>query len=43
VNFEYVEKVEKWFNYSYRVHLREIDESFVISRRYAAKIKDKFN
>lgn len=43
INFEYVEKVEKWFDYSYRIHLRGIAEPFVISRRYAAKIKDKFN
>jgi two-component system LytT family response regulator len=43
VNFEYVEKVEKWFDYSYRIHLRGIEEPFNISRRYAARIKDKFN
>ena len=43
INLEYVEKVEKWFDYSYRIYLRGIKEPFIISRRYAAKIKDKFN
>jgi two-component system LytT family response regulator len=43
INLEYAEKVEKWFDYSYRIHLREIKEPFIISRRYASKIKDKFN
>ena len=42
VNLEYVKKVEKWFNYSYRMHLRGVNEPFVISRRYATKIKGKF-
>ena len=42
VNLEYVERVEKWFNYSYQIHLRGVGEPFVISRRYAARLKDKF-
>ena len=42
INLEFVEKIEKWFNYSYRVFLRDIKEPFVISRRYATKIKGKF-
>ncbi|HXG68414.1 MAG TPA: LytTR family DNA-binding domain-containing protein [Blastocatellia bacterium] len=41
VNLEYVNRVEKWFNYSYQVHLRGIGEPLVMSRRYAAKLKDK--
>ncbi len=43
INLEYVERVEKSFNYSYEVFLRGIREPFSISRRYAAKIKDKFS
>ncbi len=42
VNLEFVEKVEKWFNSSYRVYLQNIAEPFQMSRRYAAKLKEKF-
>ena len=41
INIEFVEKVEKWFNYSYQVHLRGIPAPFTMSRRYAAKLKEK--
>ena len=43
INLEYVERVEKSFNNSHTVLLRGIRELFAVSRRYAAKIKDKFN
>ncbi|MDQ3063730.1 MAG: response regulator [Acidobacteriota bacterium] len=42
VNLEYVEKVEKWFNYSYQIHMCGVSEPFVISRRYASRLKDRF-
>ncbi|MCI0488774.1 MAG: LytTR family DNA-binding domain-containing protein [Blastocatellia bacterium] len=41
INIEYVERVEKSFNYSYQVYLRGIKEPFVMSRRYASKLKGK--
>lgn len=41
INLEYVAHVEAWFNYSYKVFLNEVDEPLVISRRYAAKLKDR--
>jgi len=41
INLEYVDRVEGWFNYSYKVFLREVDEPLVISRRYAAKLKER--
>ena len=41
INLEYVDRVEGWFNYSYKVYLKEIDEPLVISRRYAAKLKER--
>jgi len=41
INLEYVDRVESWFNYSYKVYLKEIDESLVISRRYATKLKER--
>ena len=40
INLEYVERLEEWFNYSYQVYLRGIKEPFVMSRRYAAKLKE---
>jgi len=41
INLEYVDHVEEWFNYSYKVFLKEIDEPLVMSRRYAAKLKNR--
>ncbi len=42
INLEYVDKIEKWFNYSYKVYLKGIEEPYIISRRYAKQIKEKF-
>jgi len=41
INIEQIQNIEEWFNYSYRVYLKGIPKPFVMSRRYAAKIKDK--
>jgi two-component system LytT family response regulator len=41
INMEYIEKVEEWFNYSFRVYLKGVGEPYVISRRYATKLKEK--
>lgn len=41
INLEYVDKLEDWFNYSYKIHLKGIDETVIMSRRYALKLKDK--
>lgn len=41
INLEFVDRVEGWFNYSYKVFLKEIDDPLVMSRRYAAKLKDR--
>jgi two-component system LytT family response regulator len=41
INVAYVERTDKWFNYSYLVYLRGIKEPFTMSRRYAAKLKEK--
>lgn len=42
INLEYVERVESWFNRSYRLHLRGVAEPLVMSRRYAARLKERF-
>lgn len=42
INTDYIDEIEKWFNYSFRVKLKGIEEPVVISRRYAKKLKDLF-
>jgi two-component system, LytTR family, response regulator len=39
VNIEYIDKVEKWVNYSYQIHLKGVEEPLILSRRYAKKLK----
>lgn len=38
INLEFVERTEKW-RYSYRIYLQDKAEPFVVSRRYASKLK----
>jgi two-component system, LytTR family, response regulator len=42
IQMDQVERVEEWFNYSFRVHLRGLDAPLVISRRYASVIRHRF-
>lgn len=42
INVEYVERLESWFNRSYRIHIRQMSEPLVMSRRYAARFKSTF-
>ncbi len=42
INIEYIDKIEEWFNYSFKVFLKGIDEPLVMSRRYAAALKEKY-
>jgi LytTr DNA-binding domain len=42
INLEYVDRVERWFNRAYRVHLHHISEPLVMSRRYAARLRSKY-
>ena len=39
VNMNLIVKVEKWFSNSFQSYLQEVEEPFVISRRYISKIK----
>jgi two-component system LytT family response regulator len=41
INMEFVERLEEWFNYSYRVFLKGVSEPYLISRRYVSKLKEK--
>jgi DNA-binding LytR/AlgR family response regulator len=41
INLNYVKKFEKWFDYSFRVFLDNIDTPFIVSRRYSAKLRNE--
>ena len=43
INLQYIDKIEDWFNYSYRVYLKGFEKPVVMSRRYASNIKKKFS
>lgn len=43
INIEYIKKIEKWFNHSFRVHLDSVTEPFIVSRRYSAKLRSQNN
>lgn len=40
INLEYIDHVEEWFNYSYQVYLKGLEKPVLMSRRYAAKLKE---
>jgi two-component system LytT family response regulator len=42
INVGFVEKVESWFNRSYRIQVQHLKEPLVMSRRYAARFKANF-
>jgi len=42
INLDYVLKVEKWFKNSYKVILKDTYGCFIMSRRYASKLKNQF-
>jgi two-component system, LytTR family, response regulator len=42
VNLEYVERLESWSHASQRVYLRGLPEPLTMSRRYAARIRERF-
>lgn len=42
VNLEYVERVESWFNRSQQLFLRGRAEPLAVSRRHAARLREKF-
>lgn len=41
INMEYIERLEEWFNYSYRVYMKGVKEPFLLSRRYVARLKSR--
>lgn len=43
VNLEFIERIEEWFQKSYRIHLKSVKEPFDVSRRYTSKLKERFS
>lgn len=43
INKNYIEKIEPWHNYTYRIKLNNSDISEDVSRRYAIKIRKELN
>jgi len=43
INLNYVEKVEKWFNNSFAIFIKDFLEPFVFSRRYSSNLKAKLH
>lgn len=41
VNLEFVERVEEWSHYSYRVYLRGLPEPLQMSRRWGARLRSR--
>lgn len=41
INMEFVEHIEKWMNYSYRIYLKGIKDPVTLSRRYARQLKER--
>ena len=41
VNFEWVDKVEKEYNYDFSVHIKNHDKTLMMSRRYARRLKER--
>jgi DNA-binding LytR/AlgR family response regulator len=39
INTEYIVKMERWYNSSFLIYMKDIKEPFVISKRYSAKLR----
>jgi two-component system LytT family response regulator len=41
INMEYINRLEEWFNYSYRIYMKGLEDPYLLSRRYVARLKSK--
>ena len=39
INLDFVEKIEKWFNFTYRVWLKDIEDPYQVGRKFKSKFK----
>jgi len=42
INLDQIEKIDTWFNRTLQIQLKTAPKQFAVSRRYAAKLKDRF-
>jgi DNA-binding LytR/AlgR family response regulator len=42
INLNYMEKIEKWYNRSYVIYLKNYPDKFIVSQRFAAKLKSNY-
>ena len=42
INLDDIDRIEEWFNNAYRIYLKGIEKPYVMSRRYSAKLKNRF-
>jgi len=43
INADYVDRVEKWNNYSHKLYLKGVKDFFIISQRYSRKLKKQIS
>ena len=43
INLNHIEKVEKWFNNSFAIFIKDFQEPFMVSRRYSSYLKTKLH
>lgn len=41
INLNYIRKIDEWFNHSYHIFLKGIEQPYTMSRRYASIVKEK--
>ena len=39
INIDYIVKIEKWYNSSFMIYLKNVKEPFVVSKRYSTKLR----
>ena len=42
INLDQIERIESWFNRTFQIRLKTATNEFAVSRRYAAKLKNRF-
>lgn len=40
INLKYLDRIERWFQRSLKVYLKETEKTFIVSKRYASKLKE---
>lgn len=42
INMAYIERIEKWFNNSFNIYMKNETQPVIVSRRYGARLKKAF-